>query len=382
MPLQPIRSPSEVASVMPSARPLHPPRIVVIGAGIGGLAFALACARRGVAVRGVDRRPHRALIQKATGINLAAWRLLASLGVTADLAAALPLTGFALHHDETPVARVRVPPLADGPPAYLHPQAGLEKVLERHLAAAGIRVEYGIAFTGLAVSPGPDADAPRAELRHDDGTRETVACDWLIGADGIHSAVRAAAGLAFAGKDYPGEWSVAEITTAMAPPGLEIQLFLRRDGSGLFMSRPEPDCIQAIANGPGAADALRRHFPDARPRYERTFRVSLRRVATPRAGRVWLIGDAAHVQSPVGGQGLNLALWDAITLANALLDGDMRVERRLVRRARRVLTLTDLLYRVLSLRTPLTIVPIRLYWRLAGRFPTLSRLFFRLIAGV
>ena len=117
-------------------------------------------------------------------------------------------------------------------------------------------------------------------------------------------------------------------------------------------------------------------------KYERNFRVSLRRVPRPRIGRAWLIGDAAHVQSPVGGQGLNLAIWDGITLAEALLDNDLTVEERLAARARKVLFFTDFDYRMLATRVWLLRRLRNSYWRFAAGNPIVAKWFFKIISGV
>jgi 2-polyprenyl-6-methoxyphenol hydroxylase-like FAD-dependent oxidoreductase len=204
----------------------------------------------------------------------------------------------------------------------------------------------------------------------------------LIGADGIHSDVRKTLGVPFVGWDYPEDWSVAEISTAQWPKGIQAQLFLRSDGVGLFLSQPSKVVIQGFLNGAGAARAVTERFPDATLQYERNFKASLKRVSTPRHGRAWLIGDAAHVQSPVGGQGLNLAIWDGITLANALLDGDLSVERRLAKRARGVLFFTDFDYRMVATRSKIIRTVRNLYWAYSARRPFLAHWFFKFVSGV
>lgn len=186
----------------------------------------------------------------------------------------------------------------------------------------------------------------------------------------------------FSGRDYPESWSVAEITTKQWPDDVQAQLHLRHDGVGLFLSQPSRGLVQGILNDVGVATIMHERYTDAVVLYERPFKVSLRRVRTPRFGRIWLIGDAAHVQSPVGGQGLNLAIWDGVTLGNALSEGDVSVERLLARRAKLVLFFTDFDYRMLATRSR----PFRnirnLFWFIASRYQFLARWFFKLISGV
>jgi 2-polyprenyl-6-methoxyphenol hydroxylase-like FAD-dependent oxidoreductase len=336
----------------------------VVGGGASGLALALACARRGVAVRIIEKRPARSHIQKATGVAQEVWHQLARFGVTQRIiSTALPMRHFIFHDDERLVANVPVPLVRGQAPSHLYPQASLELAMEQALAAYGVRVEYGVAFASLTQAH----ESAAVTLAHAGGEAETVEVDWLVGA--------------FVGKDYPEDWSVAEIATRQWPDDVQAQLFLRSDGVGLFLSQSSPSVIQGILNDAGVATAIQEHFPDATLHYERGFRVSLRRVPTPRCGRVWIIGDAAHVQSPVGGQGLNLAIWDGVTLGQALLEGDQHVERRLARRAKRVLLFTDFDYRMLATRSRLIRVLRNHYWSLVSRHPWLARWFFRIISG-
>ena len=126
---------------------------------------------------------------------------------------------------------------------------------------------------------------------------------------------------------------------------------------------------------------LKEEFPDAELLYERKFNVSLRRVITPRIECFWLIGDAAHVQSPVGGQGLNLAIWDGITLAKALINNDLAVAKKLSDRAKRVLLFTDFDYKMLATKQPVVRFFRNAYWSFAGRYPVIARWFFQIISG-
>lgn len=355
------------------------PKILVVGGGASGLAFALACAHLGIPVRIVDKRPSRSIIQKATGVAQGVWRQLAEYGITEKVISdAFPMRHFVFHDDGNLVANVPVPLVNGEAPAHLYPQASLEVAMEQALLSYGLSVEYGIAFTVVEQA----GAVAKVSLTQVDGSTEVVVVDWLVGADGINSDVRTSAGMSFVGRDYPESWSVAEISTQLWPADVQAQLFLRSDGVGLFLSQPSPGVIQGILNGSGASSEMKTYFPDAVLHYERGFKVSLKRVPTPRSGRVWLIGDAAHVQSPVGGQGLNLAIWDGITLGKALAESDLSVEQRLAKRAKRVLFFTDFDYRMLATRSKAMRVLRNRYWSMAAKFPWCARWFFELISGV
>ena len=355
-------------------------RILVIGGGASGLAFALTCAAAGVNVRIVDKRPHRSLIGKATGVAQGVWRQLQRFGVTASVIPdAIPMRNFVFYDDGSLIANVSVPAVDGSQPAHLYPQGQLEQHLEHALHTYGVSVEYGTTLVSVAQS----GVAAHVTLMKSEGSvPELCEIDWLIGADGAHSDVRRYLNLPFVGRDYPEQWSVAEIETSEWPPEVQAQLLLHRNGTGLFLSQPSRGVVQGILNAQGAAAELKKRFGDAEVKYERNFRVSLRRVPRPRIGRAWLIGDAAHVQSPVGGQGLNLAIWDGITLAEALLDNALTVEERLAARARKVLFFTDFDYRMLATRVWLLRRLRNSYWRFAAGNPIVAKWFFKIISGV
>jgi 2-polyprenyl-6-methoxyphenol hydroxylase-like FAD-dependent oxidoreductase len=353
-------------------------KILVVGAGAAGLSFALECAHRGISVRIIEKRLARVYVGKATGVSLGAWRLLEKYGISPDKNCnAIPMKRFAFYDDEKVVAEVELPKIYGMQPAYLYPQVELEKILENKLSELGVDVEYGSELGSLESC--------------ESGTVRIISCgaeikeiesfDWIIGADGAHSSVRNLACISFPGKEYREQWSVAEICTGMWPANEQAQLHLKGSGVGLFLSQPSFGNVQGIQNGSGVGLELAKRFPDSKIVYERDFRVSLRRVATPRKGRVWLIGDAAHVQSPVGGQGLNLAIWDGLTLAKSLILGDLSVERRLAFRAYLVLHFTHFDYKLLSTRSRLIQFLRNRYWSYCEKRPLYAKWFFHLISG-
>ncbi|MGV1907476.1 FAD-dependent oxidoreductase [Agrobacterium cavarae] len=353
-------------------------RILIVGGGASGLACALSCARLGADVRIVEKRASRTSVQKATGVAQGVWHQLADFGITERVISdAIPMRRFVFHDDEKLVADLRVPDVNGEPPAHLYPQAMLEQAMEEALAAYGVQVEYGRVFASVV----ENADGIEATIRDGDET-EIIRADWLVGADGGKSAVRSFLDAPFVGRDYPEDWSVAEIETETWPQDAQAQLFLQANGVGLFLSQPRRGVVQGIFNAKGVASRLTHMFQDARLLYEREFRVSLRRVPSPRIGRIWLIGDAAHVQSPVGGQGLNLAIWDGVTLGRALARHETEVEKTLRDRARSVLRFTHFDYLMLSTKWRSIQYLRNSYWKFAGRFPRSAAWFFTLISGV
>jgi 2-polyprenyl-6-methoxyphenol hydroxylase-like FAD-dependent oxidoreductase len=355
-------------------------RILVVGAGASGLSFALQCSFRGMVVRIVDKRPSRSMIEKATGVAAGVWSQLEKFGISPNsVATAIPMRNFAFYDDGVLVANVPVPEIDGETPAHLFPQGELELHLEKVLLSKGIAVEYGTEFVSFEETES-EVDV---RLKNTSKAEESVnSFDWLIGADGAHSKVREAAEMLLLGRSYPEQWSVAEVTTNQWPSAAQAQLYLQSNGEGLFLSQPKAGVVQGILNAENAAKRLRAQFKDAEVRYERHFKVALKRVSTPRKGRIWLIGDAAHVQSPVGGQGLNLAIWDGITLAEGLVAGNLNVESILAARAKRVLLFTDFDYRMLATKNRFIRYIRNQYWSHAAKHPGLARWFFKIISGV
>jgi 2-polyprenyl-6-methoxyphenol hydroxylase-like FAD-dependent oxidoreductase len=204
------------------------------------------------------------------------------------------------------------------------PQDETERILEEHVAQHAVRVERNTELVALE----QHASRVSARLRVADRTEE-VEADWLLGCDGAHSTVREQLGIAFSGATYPEHFVLADIQVAGALDHAEAQVWLHRVGALAFFPLPQDRWRLIITNSPTdwrAEPSLAQcqALVDERgpggiqltdPRWSAVFRIHRREAARFRADRVFLLGDAAHIHSPVGGQGMNLGIRDAFNLA-------------------------------------------------------------------
>lgn len=299
--------------------------VLIVGAGPVGLALALALHRQGIAARHVDRAAAPSTHSKALGIQARTLEAVARLGLAEPLlSAALRPAGASIHFG----GRVRELDLSHRlhprfPSQVILPQAETERLITNALRAVGAApVERGVELTGLETSTGI------ARLRHPGGREEEAVFDHIIGCDGAHSAVRKAAGIAFEGARYEESFVLADgQAEGLAPARIHL---VPGHGRGHFFF-PLPGgawrAVAALPRGAQVAEGDLSHFqlPGIRfadPVWWSAFAISHRVAATYRAGRAVLAGDAAHIHSPAGGQGMNLGIQDACSLAQALPRGE------------------------------------------------------------
>ena len=371
--------------------------VLIVGAGPVGMTLAIALSRRGVAVRIVDKAQARTDKSKA----LVLWpRTLEMLDIegcaAAFVSAGMPARGVNIQEAggrsllHVPFSMAR----STWKFALMIPQSETERLLEEELARLQVTVERStelVSFvereTGLLAS-----------IRLADGRMESFSASWIAGCDGAHSTVRHAIGAAFEGETSPSDFLLAdvevqgdvardELTICWAAEG--IAAFFPIDGlrmrviadcgpSGQLASAvPTLEAVQAIVDQ-RAAPGLRL----ANPFWLNSFRINERKVRDYRRGRVFLAGDAAHVHSPAGGQGMNTGMQDAFNLAwklamvwhgrasPGLLDS-YSTERSAV--GDQVLRNAGNLTRVAMLRNPLLQEIRRLATRSLGRLPALRQ---------
>ena len=300
--------------------------VLIVGAGPTGLALAAALTARGVRTTVIDRLVEGANTSRAAVVHARTLEVLETLGVSARLAAlGIHAQRFTIRDRD----RVLVPiDFGSLPTRYPYTlmvsQAVTERVLLQRLVELGGRVLRPYALADLAQDP----RGVTATL--DDGT--TLRARYLVGADGMHSIVRDRSGIAFVGGSYGESFVLADVRLDGRVPSDEVILYF--SAAGLVVVAPLPDGVHRIVAAVDEAPeqpsaAYIQALLDARgPRHNRAnvrdvvwgsrFRVHHRVANVYRVGRVLLAGDAAHVHSPAGGQGMNAGILDAMTLADAL----------------------------------------------------------------
>lgn len=291
--------------------------VMIAGAGPTGLAAALLLARRGVAVRIVDKSPAPSRNSKALAVNPRTQDLLEDTGVTARmLAEGWLVQGLTLHQPGHDDVSVPLSPLLDTHRSLLSlPQARTEALLADALQALGVVVERGVKLDALAQGD----DSVAITLVHPDGSLERTQAPLLFGADGAHSTVRQVLGLAFPGEELPEPWQLWDLrlATPLAPD--RVHLTLLPDGF-LFALRVRDDLWRVMGNGAEPLAALPAGTRCGEVLWQSHFHIAHRVAERAGVGRVLLGGDAAHIHSPLGARGMNLGVEDAYVFADCAAD--------------------------------------------------------------
>lgn len=301
--------------------------VLVAGAGPTGLTLALTLSRLGVEALTVDPLPAPAAGSRANLMHAGSLERLETLGVTDELLGHGAIARRGELHSGGRVLTTSDWGALDSrfPMALLIPQSTTEAVLDMALSATGAGVDRGWGVTGLAPAP----DAVTADLTDGDGASRSVTARYVVGCDGAHSTVRKQTGVGFDGQSYPESLLVADCPGSGLPVGAS-RIYFTPDDGFLVASTMADDVTRigaSVAPGfqPEAAEIAtlvrRRSYGEVTPDVvadASLFRTHRRRVEHMRVGRILLAGDAAHVHSPAGGQGMNLGIRDAFDLGHRL----------------------------------------------------------------
>jgi 2-polyprenyl-6-methoxyphenol hydroxylase-like FAD-dependent oxidoreductase len=301
--------------------------VLLAGAGPVGLTMAAELARYQIPVRIIDKAPSRTDKSKALGVWARTLELLDRAGCAdAFVAAGLKATSVSISKGEEILARIALDGI-DSPFKFLLliPQSESERLLDTHLQSLGGKVERNVELTEFS----DRGECVSCTVRHPDDGIETIEASWLIGCDGAHSLVRHALGMGFEGDTLPTHFVLADVhVSGLKLPLTELAMFWHPDGVVVFFPIA-PGRYRVIADigsdplhDPDLAEAQRivdKRCPPgialSNPIWLAGFGVNERKVANYRSGRVFVAGDAAHVHSPAGGQGMNTGMQDAINLA-------------------------------------------------------------------
>ena len=364
--------------------------VLIVGAGPTGLALARELHTHGVTAMIVDRAPDAAHESRALAIQARTLEVLARNSLADDLVTAGNPTGTLLLHGRgrrrrgSPgalpmhAAPVHAVPLFDEaigdtrfPFLLFLSQAATERVLVDRLAGAGVGIRRGLALTGLS----QDDDGVTCTLDSPGVPTRTVRTRYVVGCDGAHSSTRHLAGIGFSGRAFPQRFLLADLEADGLEPG-RVHVYLTGAGPLLLFPLGSPAGWRLLVmlppgsrTGPVtlalAQAAVTRYTRGTievhHPVWLTEFAISSRLADTFARGRVFLAGDAAHIHSPAGAQGMNTGIQDAVNLgwklalvcrgaADPALLGSYERERLPV--ARSVLASTNRAFRVATSQHP------------------------------
>ncbi len=302
--------------------------VLVVGGRVTGLVMASELARHGIAVRIIDLSPGIDPHSRATFLHSRSLEIFAALGLAQDIVErSQPLHGVCVYSNGRFAGRAEQLPVdSPFPHTIALSQAKIEALLERHLNGLGVTVERSTKLSAMEHT----ADGVAAVLQHSDGGIETCYTPWLIGCDGAHSTVRHLMGESFPGEASPFGYMLADVAIdgpldpsdaymCLSDEG-ELFLFNLDEGRRLVVANREigSDLCQPPSLAEIQEAVARRGIPDLHlsdPRWLSHFHIHYRLAPHYRQRHAFLAGDAAHVNSLIGGQGMNTGIQDAFNLA-------------------------------------------------------------------
>jgi 2-polyprenyl-6-methoxyphenol hydroxylase-like FAD-dependent oxidoreductase len=314
-----------------NASPIPNTDVLIAGAGPTGLVLALWLTRMGVRVRIVDKTAEPGTTSRALAVQARTLEFYSQMGL-ADavvergrrvVAANLWVAGDKAAHLFFGEMGAGISPF---PYALVFPQDEHERLLIERLGKLGVQVERQTELLGFEDAPG----GVLARLKRPDGSMETCAAAYIAGCDGAHSVVREVLQIGFPGGTYAHLFFVADVEASGATMNGELHVALdtadflavfplRGEGRARLVGTMREEAEgqhESLSWNDVSKHAIERIRIDvARVNWFSTYRVHHRVADHFRNGRAFLLGDAAHVHSPVGGQGMNTGIGDAVNLA-------------------------------------------------------------------
>ncbi|MFZ0564985.1 MAG: FAD-dependent monooxygenase [Chlamydiales bacterium] len=296
--------------------------VLIVGAGPVGLALACELKKRNIQVRVIDQKEGPSVHSKALGLQARTLELLQQAGIVNDfLERGLKLKGAIYHGKRKPIRFSLAETLVDTsyPFILILPQSETENILLKHFEQLGGIIEWKTTLLDIIEN--------NALIEHSDQKREMVSSSWIVGCDGAHSRVRETLSFSFKGIKFPEINLIADVK---APPQLDRcygHLFLNKNGLEVILPLPQENTYRVILRSskkfkkPLNNDEMlhllkeKAHLQIQAVEWISEFHIHRRITPHLRKGPVFLAGDAAHIHSPAGGQGLNTGIQDAINLA-------------------------------------------------------------------
>lgn len=301
--------------------------VLIIGAGGTGMATALELARRKMPFRIIDRNPEPIVSSRGIGIHPRTLELLSLHGLAGSFEeVGLPQDGLYFYEGGQQIAGVNFT-LAPSPYQTIAvPQAESERIFRTAIERTGVAVEWGAELLDIRDVSGGVV----ARVRGAAGDEEDIRADWLIGCDGARSTVRAFMDVPFEGDTYPEAWGLVDCCVTSGLPTDGVHVYRDADGKQAVVIPLGGDKYrlqidrrsEELSGEPPTLQEMNRelqsrthlHASIVSVEWASPYRLHRRISDHYRSGRVFIAGDAAHIHSPYGAQGLNTGIQDGLNL--------------------------------------------------------------------
>jgi len=306
---------------------------LIVGAGPTGLALAIELRRFGLSVRLIDKADRAAQWSQALVVQARTLEQFDQYGIVDQaVAQGRKISKAQIWSNAKQIASLDFAQIPSRFPYLLFlPQNEIEELLTAHLRLLGVEIERQVEL--ISFDNPDDGTGILAKMRYLDGREERERFRWMVGCDGAHSTVRAGMGVAFEGNTSSLNFQLGDLRLAgQDVPGDELQVHLHRGEDVLALGRLRDGICRVVLalhrrqmfderRVPGLEDfdaAFKRsglRISAESATWMAPFSVNQRKASQYRQGSVFLAGDAAHIHSPVGGQGMNTGIQDAANLA-------------------------------------------------------------------
>ena len=294
-------------------------KILIVGAGTAGLTAAVELARRGIETKVIDKRSSESIFSRAVGIIPRSLKILEPSGVAEELIAeGVQINGMKIYHHSKLLLDM---PLQINRLQYGYgfmlglPQDRTEFHLRKAYEKFGAEVNYSTELKNL------DQENEKVIASTTDGN--TSSFDYVIGADGIGSTTRELLGIDFPGYDLPETWSIADVDSDDWPNKNVGTISICSNGIVCVVVPMEANRFRLVSNTDNVLRDFPLHINTSNIRREGKFKISIRQAEQYQKERVFLVGDAAHCHSPVGGRGMNLGIADSVELAERIFNNSL-----------------------------------------------------------
>lgn len=304
--------------------------VLIVGAGPTGLVLALALQRAGASFRIIDRADAPGTTSRALAVQARTLEFYRQFGIADDvIEAGVKLSEVDLWAKGNQLARLPLTEIGTGlspfPFALVYPQDEHERLLIRRLEDLGVHVERGRELISIT----QNANGVIAQVDNGTGSPERIETKFLAGCDGASSRTRELLDIEFPGGTYEGLFYVADVEVDRDQPSDRLQVDIESTDFLMVFPLKKPGHVRLVGTIKHIeSDSQQVAFDDVgkqarahlglavqKVNWFSTYKVHHRVASRFRDGRIFLLGDAAHIHSPVGGQGMNTGIGDSINLS-------------------------------------------------------------------